>query len=151
MSPEQPIVDPTPAARIYRREQIVYLIFGVIEILIVIRVILRLLAANPNAGFTSLLYGITGPFIAPFEGVFPTPHSNGSVLELSSLLAVIVYALLAYLIVRMIEVFSRRRANGYYTNGRTTTTTVENTEAGTPPPPAQPPAYRDNVPPGPYQ
>src|SRR5258708_5368466 len=91
MSPEQPIVDPTPAARIYRREQIIYFIFGVIELLIVIRVILRLLAANPNAGFTSLLYGITGPFIAPFEGVFPTPHSNGSVLELSSLLAVIVY------------------------------------------------------------
>ncbi len=150
MAPEQPVVEPTPTARIYRREQIVYFIFGVIEVLIIIRVVLRLLAANPDAAFTSLIYTLSGPFIAPFEGVFPTPHSSGSVLELSSLLAVIVYALLAYLIVRMIEVFSRRRANGYYTNGRaTTTTTVDTVDTNAPPP--QPPVYRNNVPPGPYQ
>ncbi|MGZ3667845.1 MAG: hypothetical protein ACXVDA_25550, partial [Ktedonobacterales bacterium] len=102
------------------------------------------------AAFTSLIYTLSWPFIAPFEGVFPTPHSNGSVLELSSLLAVIVYALLAYLIARAIEVFTRRRNNGYYTNGRsTTTTTVDSTDTTAPPPPAPP--YHSNVPPGPYQ
>lgn len=148
MAPEQPMVDPTPATRVYRREQIVYFIFGVIEALIIIRVILRLLAANPDAAFTSLIYTLTAPLIAPFEGVFPTPHSNGSVLELSSLLAVIVYALLAYLIVRMIEIFTRRRANGYYANGRTTTTTTVDSVDTTAP---QPPVYRDNIPPGPYR
>lgn len=149
MAPEQPMIDPTPTGRIYRREQIVYFVFGVIEVLIILRVILRLLAANPDAAFTSLIYTLSGPFIAPFEGVFPTPRSSGSVLELSSLLAVIVYALLAYLIARMIEVFSRRRANGYYTNGRaTTTTTVDSADTTAPPPP---PVYRNNVPPGPYQ
>lgn len=148
MAPEQPMVDPTPTARIYHREQIVYFIFGIIEALIIIRVILRLLAANPDAAFTSLIYTLSAPFIAPFEGVFPTPHSSGSVLELSSLLAVIVYALLAFLIARMIEVFSRRRANGYYTSGqRTTTTTVDSADTTVPPPPPT----RSHVPPGPYQ
>ena len=148
MAPEQPMVDPTPA-RVYRREQIVYFIFGIIEVLIIIRVVLRLLAANSDAAFTSLIYTLSAPFIAPFEGVFPTPHSSGSVLELSSLLAVIVYALVAYLIVRMIEIFSRRRANGYYAGGQTsTTTTVEKADTTAPAPPEPP--YRSRVPPGPY-
>ncbi|HEX8034950.1 MAG TPA: YggT family protein [Ktedonobacterales bacterium] len=151
MAPEQPTVDPTPASRVYRREQIVYFIFGIIEVLIIIRIVLRLLAANPDAAFTSLIYTLTAPFIAPFEGVFPTPQRNGSVLELSSVLAVIVYALLAYLIARAIEVFTRRRNNGYYTNGRTTTTTTVDSTDTTAPPPPPPPVYRDNVPPGPYQ
>ena len=94
--------------RTYNAARIVYLVFGIIEALILIRVILKLLAANPDAGFSSLIYGLTAPFVAPFEGVFPTPHSNGSVLELSSILAIVVYALLAWAIVRIIHVAAER-------------------------------------------
>lgn len=90
--------------------QIIYLVFGIVEVLIAIRVILKLLAANPDAGFSSLIYGITQPLVAFFQGVFPTPTgSRGSVFELSSVLAIIVYALLAYVIVRVIRITSARR------------------------------------------
>lgn len=95
--------------RTYNAARIVYLVFGIIEALILIRVILKLLAANPDAGFSSLIYGLTAPFVAPFEGVFPAPSGGGSVLELSSILAIIVYILLAWAIVRIIDLVNRRR------------------------------------------
>jgi hypothetical protein len=101
----------TPVVAVPRYTRLVafiYLIFGTLEALIAIRVVLKLLAANPQAGFTSFMYDLTAPFIAPFNGIFATPQSNGSVLEFSSLLAIVVYALLAYLIVRIIEIVDRR-------------------------------------------
>jgi YggT family protein len=98
----------------YRLIQLVYLVFGIVEALIAIRVVMKLLAANPEAAFTQFLYGITDPFVAPFQGVFSEPQSHGSVLELSSLLAIIIYALLAYVIVRVIA----------YARGRQPTATM---------------------------
>jgi uncharacterized protein YggT (Ycf19 family) len=98
-----------PSWRGWRAAQIVYTIFGIIEVLILIRIILKLLAANPDAGFSSLIYGITGPLVAPFQGVFGAPSGNGSVLEISSILAIVVYALIAWGIARIIELSTRRR------------------------------------------
>ncbi len=101
----------TPAVSpAYRAAQIVYLILGILETLLVIRFILRLLAANPSAGFSSLIYGITGPFVAPFDGVFPNHAYNSSVLDWAAILAMIVYALLAWGIVKVIEIASRPTA-----------------------------------------
>jgi YggT family protein len=81
--------------------QLVYLIFGLIEALIVIRFVLKALGANASAGFAQFIYGITNPLVAPFYGLFGNPASQGSVLEVHSIVALIVYALLAWLIVRL--------------------------------------------------
>jgi uncharacterized membrane protein YhdT len=96
----------SPSARAI---QIVYIVFGLIEALIAFRVVLKLLAANPNAGFSALIYTVTWPFVAPFQGVFPTPATNGSVFEFSSVLAIIVYALISWVIVQLIQIGARRR------------------------------------------
>lgn len=95
--------------RPYRLARLVYLIAGIIEALILIRIVLKLLAANPDAGFTAFMYSITDPLVAFFQGVFPAPSAQGSVLELSAILAIVVYALLAWAIVRVIEITARRR------------------------------------------
>src|ERR1700730_10486181 len=84
----------------YRVTQLVYWIFGLIEGLIVIRLVLKLLGANPAAGFAQFMYGITGPLVAPFYGLFGNPSAQGSVLELHSIVALVVYALLAWVISR---------------------------------------------------
>jgi hypothetical protein len=96
-----------PADRAIR---FVYLVLGVMEVLIAIRVVMKLLAANPGAGFTSFIYGITAPLVAFFQGVFPEPATNGSVLEISSLLAMAVWALVAWIIVRIIDMTRRRQS-----------------------------------------
>lgn len=97
-----------PSWRGWRAAQIIYTLGGIVEALIVIRVILKLLAANPAAGFTSLINTITDPLVAPFQGVFPSPQTHGSVLDLAAVLAIIVYALLTWAVARLFELIRRR-------------------------------------------
>jgi uncharacterized protein YggT (Ycf19 family) len=96
--------DPYEGRRIaaLRLTQLVYWVFGLIEGLIVIRLVLKSLGANPAAGFSQFIYGITAPLVAPFVGLFNNPSYQGSVLELSSIIALIVYALAAWLIARLV-------------------------------------------------
>ncbi len=101
--------------------QIIWLVTGVLQALIGIRFLLRLLAANPEAGFAQLIYGITAVFLVPFTGLFEDPAANGSVLELSSLVAMLVYALFAWGVVRVIWVtFGETPKDGGGPGGRGT-------------------------------
>jgi hypothetical protein len=85
----------------YRVTALVYWIFGLVEGLIAIRFVLKALGANPSAGFAEFIYGITYPLVLPFMGLFGNPQVQGSVLELQSLIALIVYALVAWLLGRL--------------------------------------------------
>jgi len=99
-----PSVSPT-----YRASQILYLLLGIIETLIIIRVVLKLLAANSGVDFVRFAYWVSAPLMAPFQGIFPTPVSHNSVLELSSLVAMVVYALVAWGIVRIVFILGRQQ------------------------------------------
>ena len=107
--PMQRTVTTEMASQPDRIAQVVYIAFGVVEALIAFRVVLKLLAANPDAGFSSLIYAITWPFVALFQGVFPTPVSHSSVFEFSSVLAILVYALLSWVMVRLVHVAGHRQ------------------------------------------
>lgn len=89
---------------IFRAYQVIWYILGVIEVLLAFRFVLRLLAANPNSGFVSFIYGVSSPFIAPFRGIFRTPNFSGAVIEWSTLLAMVVFAVVAYGIVRLLQI-----------------------------------------------
>src|SRR6266851_8301092 len=79
----------------------IYLIFGVIEVLLLIRFVLKGLGANAEEGFAQLIYGITGPLVAPFVGLFGTPQAaSGASLELHTLIALVMYGLVAWLLAR---------------------------------------------------
>jgi len=67
------------------------------------RVLLKLLAANPSSGFTQFIYGITAPLAVPFLGVITSSTVRRSVLEWSTLLAMIVYLVVAYGIAKLIQ------------------------------------------------
>ncbi len=87
---------------LYRGTQIVWYILGIIEALLAFRFILKLLAANPSAGFTSFIYGITYIFATPFLAVFRnTRVVEGSVFEWTTLLAMFVYWLIAVGIINL--------------------------------------------------
>ena len=86
---------------LYRGVQTVWYIVGILEALLAFRFILKLLAANPAAGFTNFIYSVTAPFAAPFLNVFRIPKVEGSVLEWTTLLAMLVYFLIAYAIVKL--------------------------------------------------
>lgn len=87
---------------LYRGTQIVWYILGIIEVLLLFRFILKLLGANPGAGFSSFIYGVTYIFSAPFLTVFRVTSIEGSIFEWTTLLAMIVYWIIAWGIVRLL-------------------------------------------------
>jgi len=91
-------------------EYLIYFFFGVVEILLAFRLILKLAGANIASAFVGLIYGLTGIFILPFEGIFRRGFAQGvettSVLEPSTLIALIVYAVLAWGVVKLLRILS---------------------------------------------
>ena len=86
---------------LYRGTQIVWYILGLVEALMVFRFILKFLAANPSAGFTRFIYGATQVFVSPFNSVFGLTLVDGSIFEWTTLLAMLVYWLVALAIVKL--------------------------------------------------
>jgi len=86
----------------------VYYILGLLEAILAFRLIFRFLGANPGSTFVSLVYTVSGVFLSPFNGIFRAATTNGiettSVLEPATIIAMIVYALIAYGAVRLIEI-----------------------------------------------
>ncbi len=88
---------------------VIYIVLAVVDGLIAIRFVLKLLAANPEAGFARLVYGVTAPLVAPFSGLLANPaSSSGNQFEVTSLAAMAVYALAAWLLVRIARVVFNR-------------------------------------------
>ncbi|HXK39684.1 MAG TPA: YggT family protein [Candidatus Paceibacterota bacterium] len=93
----------TPAVKpLYRGTQIVWYVFSVVEALLLLRFFLKLIGANAGAGFTQFIYSVTYPLVAPFLFVVGSPAVNGNVFEWTTLLALFVYWLLAWGIVRLL-------------------------------------------------
>ena len=81
------------------------LVIGIIEILLVFRFVLKLLAANPNAGFVAWIYETTWPLLRSFVFAFPTPSVRGGfVLEFTTLFAIFAYAFLGYVVQELLEI-----------------------------------------------
>jgi len=88
--------------------QITWAILGLLEILLGLRFLLKLIAANPASGFAVFIYGITKPFIAPFALLVGTPTSGGMILEVTTLIAMAVYALFFWGVVSVIRIAANR-------------------------------------------
>ena len=98
----------TGDTRLGRIVMLIYYAFGILESLLFIRFVLRLMGANPNSPFAVLMYSLTQPFLFLFEGLLPTPRAGGSAVEFITLVAIIIYALLAFAIVRLIRLMYSR-------------------------------------------
>jgi hypothetical protein len=85
---------------LYRTSQIVWYIIGILEALLALRFLLKLLGANPAAGFTQFIYGATWLFAGPFIYVFRVSQVQSNIVEWSTLLAMAVYFLVGWMIVK---------------------------------------------------
>jgi YggT family protein len=91
-----------------RVTQVLWLLFGFLEALIGIRIVLKLIGANPAAFFSVMIYGITDVFLWPFAGLTPNPGVGAYQLEVTSIIGVIVYALIGLGLTRLIWVLFYR-------------------------------------------
>src|SRR3989344_6156840 len=84
--------------------EFIYWVLGIVEGLLAIRFFFRLAGANTAAGFTRFVYSLTNIFMPPFRLIFPTSVAEGAVFEWSILVAIAVYAMIAWIILHLIGI-----------------------------------------------
>ena len=92
----------------FKATQLIWLLLGVLEALLALRILLKLMAANPGNAFAAFLYSTTDIFLLPFVGLTATPAAGGMVLELSTFIAMLVYGLVGWGVERLVWVIFYR-------------------------------------------
>lgn len=88
--------------------QAIWLLFGILEAAIGLRVFLKLIAANPNNLFAQMVYSFTDLFLWPFAGLTMSPSARGFVLEIPSVIAMVVYAVVAWVLTSLVWIIFAR-------------------------------------------
>jgi hypothetical protein len=93
-------------AKAAKKNQIIWYIAGAINALLALRILFLLLGAR-EVGFATILYSITNPFTALFQGVFASPAVSGAYFDSAAVLAILIYSLLAWGLSALLDVVSR--------------------------------------------
>ncbi len=85
--------------------RVIWYIVGFIIVMLALRVLLLLLGANKGNAFVDLVYGVSGVFAWPFYGIFGYEPTYGkSVFEVSSVVAMLVYALIGWGVAKLVTI-----------------------------------------------
>ena len=92
--------------------RIVTFAFGILQALLILRIILLLLVANPGNGIVDAIFAITQPFVDPFIGMFSLDRvtAGESILDVAAVVALLAWTLVEALILAGLRIFQPRRA-----------------------------------------
>jgi len=90
-----------------KTNQIIFSIIGILNLLIALRIVFLLLGAN-QVGVVSFIISITQIFVAPFAGIFPSPSADASYLDVSAIIAIIMYFVFGVILSVIIKLFSTK-------------------------------------------
>lgn len=99
------------AAEMARR--VVVLVFGLIQIVIGLRIVLLLLDARTGNALVSTIHDVSQVFVAPFNGVLNSDafaSGGGSVLDVSAIVALVAWTILELIVVWALGIFRREPA-----------------------------------------
>jgi len=82
-----------------RAEGVISYILGVVELFLAFRFLFLLFGANQGNVFVSFIYSLTGPLVAPFRGIFSNIQDGVAVFDWSTIVAMIVYVVIAYIVI----------------------------------------------------
>lgn len=109
--------EPVPVAvapgPLYYARRVVSLLFGILAVLIGLRILLLLVVANQSNALVDFVYGVTEPFVAPFRGILSietVSPGGGSVLDLGAVVALVGWLLIYLLIMAILGLGDRDRA-----------------------------------------
>lgn len=92
--------------------RLVYYICGILEVLLAFRLVFKLMGANPGSSFVSFIYSTSQIFLVLFNSIFRTTATKGiettSVLEPATIIAMIVYGLIAWGIVKLFTILKEK-------------------------------------------
>jgi YggT family protein len=105
---QQRVVEYKPETRnvvISRVNQLIWLLTSILVIFIALRFVLMMIAASTGSTFVDFIYNITNIFVSPFSGIVrATPLANGGFVDFGSLFAIVVYALLAWIVTTLLRI-----------------------------------------------
>lgn len=89
--------------------RIVVLLFGIVQVLIILRIVLLLLNAREGNDLVAFILNTSQIFVAPFNGMLNVNNLNsgGSVLDVAAVLALIGWTVLEAIILAAVGVFRR--------------------------------------------
>lgn len=95
-------------------------VLSIVLFMLGLRFILKLFAANPETSFVSWVYAVTVSLLSPFSGIFPSPTlENGIIVEFTTVFAILIYIMLAYLLVELIKYISYGATQRYTVTTKT--------------------------------
>ena len=110
----------------FQISRLIWTLLGLLEIMLGLRFLLKLIGANGASGFGTFVYGSTSLFVKPFAGLVSTWTSGDLILEVNTLVAMAIYALVFWGAVRVLGMVMERGG------GRTVTRTTREQTAGGP-------------------
>jgi hypothetical protein len=93
---------------VFQVTRLIWSVLGLLEIMLGLRFVLKLIGANAASGFGGFVYGTTTLFVKPFAGLVPTWNSGDLILEVNTLVAMAIYALFFWGVVRVLGMVMER-------------------------------------------
>jgi hypothetical protein len=92
--------------------RVIVLIFGLIQLVIGLRIVLLLLDAREANGLVSAILHISQVFVAPFDGILRTDnlHAAGSIFDITAVVALVGWTILELIIIWAVGIFRRQPA-----------------------------------------
>jgi uncharacterized protein YggT (Ycf19 family) len=103
----------TSPGPLYYVRRVISLLFGILFVLIIVRIVLLLLVANSGNDIVDFVYSVTEPFVAPFRGIFQFDQvvSGDATLDIAALVALIGWLLIYVLIMAILRIADRSAAD----------------------------------------
>jgi len=104
---------PVAPGPLYYARRVISLLFGILAVLIGLRILLLLLVANQTNDIVNFVFNVTEPFVAPFRGIFnfdTVSPGGGSVLDVAAVVALVGWLLIYVLLMAILRLGDRDRA-----------------------------------------
>jgi hypothetical protein len=93
----------------FRAAAVVGFLVGVVDILVAARFLGKLLGASAQSAFVNFINTVSGPLVAPFQGIFGNGGSKTNSFETADLVAIAVYAVIGWGLVMLIRITTAPR------------------------------------------
>lgn len=95
----------------FRSAAVVGFIVGVVDIFVAARFLGKLFGASAQSAFVNFIYTVSGPLVAPFQGIFGNGGSKANSFETADLVAIVVYAVIGWGLVMLIKIITAPRGS----------------------------------------
>jgi hypothetical protein len=108
---QAPVEQTSVRPNYYRSANIIYVVFGLLELTLALRFLFLLFGANRSSGFVTFVYTLSSFFVSPFYGIFGSTSYNRSFFYPATIIAMLIYAVVAWALIRLVAAANKQPAD----------------------------------------